>query len=211
MDELTVTRLAEVLQEPNLPLLRWVWKTLGPDTCLTLLTETLQTEAQGGLMTADGSRRRTPGGVFFFLLKPKLTPKQWWQFQARSLPKLTWKTAEQAMTDFQSPPGKATQMKLMLIGRPTEVKAQGAAVLFRLQGTPPPTLPRGLPPAKASALVWNVWVALRQWNRVKEALAADPQDQLILEGYPMLQGTQHVLLVQSCTSVAMQRVQRQAK
>jgi hypothetical protein len=40
-------------------------------------------------------------------------------------------------------------------------------------------------------------VALRQWNRVKDSLAANQEDQLIIEGYPLLQGTQHVLLAQS--------------
>jgi PHAX RNA-binding domain len=209
MDELTVYRLAEVLQEPNLPLLKWVWKTLGPDTCLTLLTETLQTEAQGGLMTQDGSRRRTPGGVFFSLTRARLTQKQYWQFQARAIPQLTWTRAVQAMTEFPSPPGKATTMTLTIIGRPTEVQAHGGAVLFKMQGPPPPTLPRGLPALpKVPPPTWHVWVAIRQWNRVKDALAADPQDQLILEGYPVLPGTQPVLLVHTCTSISLQRAQR---
>jgi hypothetical protein len=54
-------------------------------------------------------------------------------------------------------------------------------------------------------------VALRQWNRVKDSLAANQDDQLIIEGYPAMQGTQHVLLAQSCTSVALQRAQKQAQ
>jgi hypothetical protein len=51
-------------------------------------------------------------------------------------------------------------------------------------------------------------VALRQWNRVQESLAANQDDQLVVEGYPLQQGSQLVLLAQSCTSVALQRAKK---
>jgi hypothetical protein len=54
-------------------------------------------------------------------------------------------------------------------------------------------------------------VALRQWNRVKDSLTANQDDQLIIEGYPLMQGNQHVLLAQSCVSMLQQRVQKQAQ
>ena len=103
-------------------------------------------------------------------------------------------------------------MKLTLIGRPGKVETRGQAVVFRMQGKPPGALPRGLPPVPAQApLTWNVMVALRQWNRVKDSLAANQEDQLIIEGYPLMQGTQHVLLAQSCVSLLQQRAQKQAQ
>jgi len=110
------------------------------------------------------------------------------------------------------PAGEARTMKLTLIGRPGKVETRGQAVVFRMQGKPPGSLPRGLPPVPAQApLTWNVMVALRQWNRVQDSLAANQDDQLIIEGYPDMQGSQHVLLAQSCTSVALQRAQKQAQ
>jgi hypothetical protein len=54
-------------------------------------------------------------------------------------------------------------------------------------------------------------VALRQWNRVKDSLAVHQEDQLIIEGYPLMQGTQPVLLAQSCVSMMQQRAQKQAQ
>jgi len=42
-------------------------------------------------------------------------------------------------------------------------------------------------------------------------VATNPEDQLIIEGYPALQGTQHVLLAQSCVSMLQQRAQKQAR
>jgi hypothetical protein len=103
-------------------------------------------------------------------------------------------------------------MKLTLIGRPGKVATRGQAVVCRLQGKPPGTLPRGLPPVPAQApMTWHVMVALQQWNRVKDSLAANQEDQLIIEGYPLMQGNQPVLLAQNCTSVAQQRARKQAQ
>ena len=103
-------------------------------------------------------------------------------------------------------------MKLTLIGRPGKVETRGQAVVFRLQGKPPGALPRGLPPVPVQPpLTWNVMVALRQWNRVKDSLAAHQEDQLIIEGYPCMQGSQPVLLAHSCVSMLQQRAQKQAQ
>src|SRR6266487_2326785 len=69
------------------------------------------------------------------------------------------------------PAGEARAMKLTLIGRPRTVETRGQAVVFRMQGKPPGSLPRGLPPVPTQApMTWNVMVALRQWNRVKDSL-----------------------------------------
>ena len=54
-------------------------------------------------------------------------------------------------------------------------------------------------------------VALRQWNRVKDSLAASQDDQLIIEGYPLMQGDQYVLMAQSCASMLQQRAQKTAQ
>lgn len=46
---------------------------LGVEAAQALLEEVLAIEAAGGMLTADGSRRRTPGGVYHSLLKRRLT------------------------------------------------------------------------------------------------------------------------------------------
>ena len=46
-----------------------VCQTIGEEKATELLSATLDIESAGGLMTIDGKRRRTPGGVFFQLLK----------------------------------------------------------------------------------------------------------------------------------------------
>ena len=197
MDALTVDTLAETLQEPNRPLLTQVLQMLGQDRCAAILADTLTCEANGGMLTKDGTRRRTPGGVFFQLVRqqaslqerrrlfPSPAPQHGQGQPQRQPTALTW---DEVLIIIQilttHPAGEARTMKLTLIGRPGKVETRGQAVVFRLQGKPPGALPRGLPPVPAQApLTWNVMVALRQWNRVKDSLAANQEDQLIIEGY----------------------------
>jgi hypothetical protein len=229
MDELTVEKLAEVLQESNRPLLSQVLRTLGFDRTVAVLTDTLTCEAHGGMVTKDGTRRRTPGGVFFQLVKERATPHERRRLFPRPPPQhgqgrpqaqpqgqaraLTWEEARSLMQTLAThPAGEARTMKLTLIGRPGTVETRGQAVLFRMQGKPPGALPRGLPPVPAQPpMTWTVLVALRQWHRVQDSLTAHQEDQLIIEGYPAMQGSQPVLLAQSCVSLLQQRAQKQAR
>jgi hypothetical protein len=224
VDILTSEKLAEVLQEPNVPLLQQVLRTLGPERTTAVLVQTLQCEAAGGLLTTDGTRRRTPGGTFFQLVREQASPQERRRLFPRPAPQpgqgpppapavLTWEEASTLMQTLAiEPPGEAKTMKLTLIGRPGKVETRGQAVMFRMQGKAPGALPRGLPPVPATApLTWTVMVALRQWNRVKDSLDAHQDDQLIIEGYPLMQGSQPVLLAQSCVSMLQQRAQKQAQ
>uniref|UniRef100_A0A1I7XSW7 RNA_GG_bind domain-containing protein n=1 Tax=Heterorhabditis bacteriophora TaxID=37862 RepID=A0A1I7XSW7_HETBA len=47
----------------------WMGKAIGEEKAFILFEETRQVESSGGLKVADGSRRRTPGGVFITLFK----------------------------------------------------------------------------------------------------------------------------------------------
>jgi PHAX RNA-binding domain len=224
MDPLTVDILAEVLQEPNRLLLSQVLRTLGQDRTRAMLTATLEQEAAGGMLTNDGTRRRTPGGTFFQLVRQQARPHERRRLFPQHAPQhsqgppqapavLTWEEASTIIETLATePPGEARTMKLTLIGRPGKVETRGQAVMFRMQGKPPGSLPRGLPPMPSTpALTWTVMVALRQWQRVQDSLAAHQEDQLIIEGYPAMQGSQHVLLAQSCVSMLQQRAQKQAR
>src|SRR5919197_2784530 len=76
MDTVTVDTLAEVLQEPNRPLLTQGLRVLGQDRCAAILADTLTCEAHGGMLIKDGTRRRTPGGVFFQFVRERATAKE---------------------------------------------------------------------------------------------------------------------------------------
>ena len=69
-----VWRAAAALGEREEARLRRTTLALGLVRANELLAATLDLETDGGLLTADGSRRRTPGGVFFTLVK-RLVPR----------------------------------------------------------------------------------------------------------------------------------------
>lgn len=61
--------IAVKLKEPRRDLIENVVKTLGEAMAIRFLNESLTIESAGGLMTTNGSRRRSPGGVFFHLVQ----------------------------------------------------------------------------------------------------------------------------------------------
>lgn len=61
--------IAYRLQEPKTDLIERVVQVIGTKKAIELLGETSTLEESGGVYTMDGSRRRTPGGVYLNLLK----------------------------------------------------------------------------------------------------------------------------------------------
>ena len=45
---------------------------LGVEAAQVLRHEVEAIEAQGGMLTVDGARRRTPGGIYLFILKQRM-------------------------------------------------------------------------------------------------------------------------------------------
>ncbi|XP_042367391.1 phosphorylated adapter RNA export protein [Plectropomus leopardus] len=70
--------IAHRLQEPKKDLIERVVKIIGTKKAIELLGETATLEEGGGVYTMDGSRRRTPGGVYLNLLKntPSISKNQ---------------------------------------------------------------------------------------------------------------------------------------
>ncbi|XP_036165458.1 phosphorylated adapter RNA export protein isoform X1 [Myotis myotis] len=66
------------LQEPKKDLIARVVSIIGNKKAIELLMETAEVEQNGGLFIMNGSRRRTPGGVFLNLLKntPSISEEQ---------------------------------------------------------------------------------------------------------------------------------------
>ncbi|XP_043823909.1 phosphorylated adapter RNA export protein isoform X2 [Dromiciops gliroides] len=66
------------LQEPKKDLIARVVRIIGKKKAIELLMETAEVEQNGGLLIMNGSRRRTPGGVYLNLLKntPSITEGQ---------------------------------------------------------------------------------------------------------------------------------------
>ncbi len=198
--------VAAVLGETLPPPLRTITRIvdrLGPDRARAFLGQALTVEAQGGLTLPDG-RRRTPGGVFFFLVRqsPDVTPdERAYIFPPRPgrlpteatppstppRPPTPWTddTYRTLARQLQQGVGRAITVKITVIGRPGPAVEQGQAVAVALMSEKVPDLPKGLPEPPTGTR-YTVFVARKQWAKVAEALAADPEDAAIIEGYAAL-------------------------
>src|SRR5215472_11189222 len=72
---LIAEQLGESEQEPRKTIERCV-RILGIETALAYLKRTQEVEEAGGMMLPDNSRRRTPGGVYFYLIRKEVEMKQ---------------------------------------------------------------------------------------------------------------------------------------
>jgi len=96
-------------------------------------------------------------------------------------------------------------VKITVIGRPGTAVEQGQAVALALVSEKVPDLPKGLP-APPAGTRYTVFVARKQWAKVAEAHAADPEDVAIIEGYAALDPRVEGIAVYA-TSVTTKRTQ----
>ncbi len=68
-------QLGETADEPRY-IIRLSLLLLGRVRVVHLVDKALVIESAGGMLTSDGKRRRTVGGVFFHLLRQACTPEQ---------------------------------------------------------------------------------------------------------------------------------------
>jgi hypothetical protein len=197
---------------------------LGPERALALLEQSMQVETDGGMLTADGRQRRTPGGTFFKLAKEQTTSRERGRIfgPARTPPNKTVKVkrkiepptweeiialAEELLA--YNTPGETNKVKLTLIGRPGKMVEKGGMVLTTMQSSKAPSLPKGLPAPPPEPVTFLVFIALKQWRKVADALDTDPDDRLIVEGYPVydnrIKGGTMCLYAKMVTTTALQR------
>src|SRR5205807_284817 len=182
-----------------------------PTHAKELLNMTLQTEEHGGLMLPDGSRRRTPGGVFFHYAytigKAKsgnpLRPIGNQKAKKSSVPKNTntsqmtiekpvsipamafsWEDRIVIIKEAEQEKGQAN-VKITVIGRPGKIIEKGGCIVTIMESSKVPALPKGLPTPTEVATKYVVYIASKQWKKVEEAIK-DPEDSLIIEGFPKI-------------------------
>jgi hypothetical protein len=205
---------------------------LGPEAALGFLRETQEIEAQGGMPLADGSRRRTPGGVFFHIVKARISfedrgaiffPKSQ---RRRTRPPAGAEPASRPPAHVAAPlptaaivigpipnlSGEARTVKITLIGRPGPLVAKSDYIMTTMQAAKTPSLPKGLPAPPNTPTSYTVYIARKQWNTVAAALG-DPDDSLIIEGYPTFDPSLEGVAVyaSNVTTKALQQAKRAAQ
>jgi hypothetical protein len=213
----TSISIARTLGETDEVPRRTIWRTvrwLGPEQALVLLEEAQAIESAGGMLLPDGSRRRTPGGVFFRLVKdwaPKelryrIFPGQRSPSTAKEAPGLA---PTPVVTELPNLTGEARTVKITIIGRPGPITSKPGHIVTVMTVTKTPALPGGLP-APSSPTTYAVLIAEKQWRKVAESLR-DPEDVLIVEGYPTHAQRGIVVHATSATTKKLQQAQRQAQ
>jgi len=202
---------------------------LGTDIIGELIAETERIEAEGGMLLSDGSRRRTPGGVFLFLAKKRLsrevrvrifppkpqtktprpqTPPQPKKTPAPVVEKITWETRAVLIDTVREGQGIAHTVKITVIGRPTSVVERGNTVILTLTHNGPLlSAPKGVPiPPVMPTTIYTVYVGAKQWRGVAEAMK-NPEDELIMEGAMTWDAEQQAIAVYT-TKISSKLAQR---
>jgi hypothetical protein len=214
------TQLGESEAQP-VDQIRRALKHCGPELVQATVQDAVAVEAAGGLTLADSSRRRTLGGVFFFLLRQKVPPEVWWRIHPAPTAQngaqresMAWSDRAEAVRATLAEPGQAASVKLTVIGRPTEVKRREGFVIATIEDTKKKlsTLPRGLPTPADTQTTFKVCIADKQWRKL-EASLKKPDDLLIAEGYPFVneKAGSVTLLAQTATTRLLQMALREAQ
>jgi len=192
-------RLGENEEEPRQKIVRIV-KVIGPNQAYELLNEALQVEEHGGLMTKNGARRRTLGGVWFFLAKemrrrlrkekspesPSVKQSQQKAALSQQDPQpaiiFAWNDRIAAVKEAETEKGNVS-VKITVIGRPGRIVERGSCIITVMESTKVPMLPKGLPTPTSAPTKYAVYIASKQWKKVEEAMK-DTEDTLIVEGFP---------------------------
>ncbi len=90
--------------------------------------------------------------------------------------------ADPIITDLTARVGEASTVKVTVIGRPHQVVERQGVVVLALRSTKAPTLPKGLPPLPNAPTTYMIFIAQKQWNKVREAIQ-NADDALIVESY----------------------------
>ncbi len=221
-------RIAAQLEEPLLWLVENVITVLGQARADELLQQTLEIEAAGGILTVQGDRRRTPGGVYLKLLKEQISPEEQERIfidGPKTKPKgtseggadpadplpigpLPWDEARREISGLIKLPLERASVKITLVGRPSQVSKAKSCVVVAMKGSRPPSLPKGLPPAPdGSDFSYAVFISLRHWTKVAPVMAQDKDERLLVEGYPIFDPKRGitVILAQNVRTINMSR------
>ncbi len=204
-------------------------ETMGLQFAEKILLTTLELEAGAGVLLPDGSRRRSPGGAFFYLARKEMNADQQIAAFGRyregeplpppaehpdvygSLPPFSWWQRKELFTDMLPEAGTMSSVKVVLIGRPKKTTVQDRVTRLEMQHSAgSSSLPKGLPKLPVQNTLYIVYITAKQWRKVADTLN-DPKDMLIIEGIcafdPDLK--RMVVYASNITSKALEKAKRE--
>ncbi|HEY7349676.1 MAG TPA: hypothetical protein VH599_15275 [Ktedonobacterales bacterium] len=209
--------LGETEEKPIIQLARAV-DYLGEEKAQAYAAEAVTLAAGEGILTKDGSRKRSPGGTFFALVRQRLVnPKKDWR---KIKPIMKQKSDQPTALAEQMPAliemtgrlkaGPLAGSKTVITGRPGTLQKQAQFVAFTVKAQQPPALPKGLPIYKGETK-YLVLAATKQWEKVEKRINDDQEDQLYIEGFSTVQPnfkTGIVVLAMNVNTVGLMRTRK---
>jgi hypothetical protein len=187
LDETDKTPVAQIHQ---------IIELAGIEFAQLMLDVTHDIQADGGLYIQDGSRKRTIGGVFFYLVRGAL-PSDIREiifpnkkiYQGRDdLDIIKWeKRLDYFKPILDKPKGEVEEVHINLTGRPITIESKNHMVMVTLQAEIARylTFPKGLPDIPEEPTTFFVYIDEKQWKKhVKEKLKKDKNAAIVVEGAP---------------------------
>lgn len=168
----------------------------GIEFAQEMVKQALEVEADGGLLTSDGERRRTLGGVFFYLARTNMPEEErqqifypWYVEAQRSaeheaqFPPFDWDERMAVVESLSVGKGEVAEVKINITGRPGEIERHRDLVITTMEDRigEHVNLPSGVPRPSSEPMTYTVYISSRQWERIESALE-NPDDEMIVEG-----------------------------
>ncbi len=188
--------LGETQEKPRNQV-RNVARYCGTNFTQQVYDDMLEIEAHGGMLVLTGERRRTPGGIFFQLVRERIDQNTrerifvyWVYSQKQFVSKesiyepFIYEQRAEVLTRLLANPGEVEEVNITLIGRYKELERRQALVIVAMKAIVSDgfTMPVGVPlPPKETDFV--VYISIRQWEKVEPILQADETDLLMVTGF----------------------------
>ena len=182
----TVEKIAEQLDETqDKPLfqIERIVELCGPEFAEFMVENAEIVHSGDGMTVQDGTRKRTLGGVFFYLVRgaiPHALKRQIFPYGATDkklqqkkrhpskFPPLTWETRKDDLADFlKEEKGKAEEVNITIKGRPGKIDHRDGVIVVKLEGNidESQTFPRGIPEPPRDMTTYYVYIGEQQWKK----------------------------------------------
>lgn len=203
---------AQLKEDKSVPMLqiRKLIELKGEPFVREQVAATLKVEESGGMMTAEGDRRRTIGGVFFWLSKEALTTEERLEvFPSRRhyqppVRTIQWEERREILASMTRY-GRIRTMQLVLRGQVPVLSQDDEWVQIGFQQTieshPVQVYPRGVPAPPEQVVTWVVAVEASRWHAVI-AKFDELRDEIVIEAMPFWDQTSQLMVMWSREIVA---------
>jgi hypothetical protein len=192
--EVLAREIASQLEETDygpLRQVRMIVEHAGEEFARQMLKETLEIYNNGGMLTADGTRQRTKGGIYFYVAKGKLEPS----LRQIIFPgygetvkgaALEWDSRRELVDPIVADHAygyMTTAPRITLYGRARRIEKHDNSLLMILENTlEPVSYARGIPTPPNDPTLFAVYMGKGQYDRIEKTLRRNPKDSIVVEG-----------------------------